>query len=199
MDKVEQVVRLIRSKGVAVFFVTQNPQDVPDEVLAQLGNRVQHALRAYTPREAKAVRTAAGTFRPNPAFDAAAAITELGIGEALTSLLDAKGVPGVVERTLIRPPSSRLGPAGQAERAEAMRQSPAAGLYDETVDRESAHEILTRRAEAAAEPARQPQAPPRASRREGIGEALAKSVVRSIGSQIGRALIRGLLGSLTRR
>ncbi|MCV0396136.1 MAG: DUF853 domain-containing protein [Rhizobiaceae bacterium] len=149
VDRVEQVVRLIRSKGVGVYFVTQNPLDVPDTVLAQLGNRVQHALRAYTPREQKAVKTAAETFRPNPDFDAMEAITGLGVGEALVSLLEAKGVPSVVQRTLIRPPSSRMGVLTDEERRKVTADSPVSGLYDETVDRESAYEILQKRAEDA--------------------------------------------------
>jgi uncharacterized protein len=151
VDRVEQVVRLIRSKGVGVYFVTQNPLDVPDTVLAQLGNRVQHALRAYTPREQKAVRTAADTFRPNPDFDAFETITKLGTGEALVSLLEEKGVPGVVQRTLIRPPSSRLGPLTPDERRRLIAESPVAGQYDETVDRESAFEMLRKRAQEAEE------------------------------------------------
>ena len=150
VEKVEQVVKLIRSKGVGVYFVTQNPLDVPDPVLAQLGNRVQHALRAYTPREQRAVKTAAETFRPNPAFDAFEVITRLGVGEALVSTLEKKGVPSVVERTLVRPPSSRLGPATDAERREIIAGSPVFGQYDTGVDRESAFEILRERAEKAA-------------------------------------------------
>lgn len=153
VERVEQVVRLIRSKGVGVFFVTQNPLDVPDTVLSQLGNRVQHALRAYTPREQKAVKVAADTFRPNPEFDCYEAITQLGVGEALVSTLEAKGVPGIVQRTLIRPPSSRLGPLEDDERKEVIKLSPVAGLYDETVDRESAAEMLKARAEKAADAA----------------------------------------------
>ncbi len=145
VDKVEQVVRLIRSKGVGVYFVTQNPLDIPDDVLGQLGNRVQHALRAFTPRDQKAVRTAAETFRPNPKFDAAKAIVELGVGEALVSFLDAKGVPQPVERCLIAPPRGRIGPASGAERAIAMKASPLSGKYDRTIDRESAHEVLSDR------------------------------------------------------
>lgn len=148
IERVEQVVRLIRSKGVSVFFVTQNPLDVPDRVLSQLGNRIQHALRAYTPREQKAVKTAADTFRPNPDFDCYETITQLGVGEALVSTLEKKGVPGVVQRTLIRPPSSRLGPLNDVERADFIKQSPILGQYDETIDRESAHEMLLKRAEA---------------------------------------------------
>ncbi len=146
IERVEQVVRLIRSKGVGVFFITQNPMDVPETVLAQLGNRVQHALRAYTPKEQKAVRTAADTFRPNPDFDASDVITNLGTGEALVSTLEGKGIPSVVERTLIRPPSSRLGPLLPEERAKLMTLSPVAGLYDEDVDRKSAYEILAAKA-----------------------------------------------------
>jgi uncharacterized protein len=150
IDRVEQVVRLIRSKGVGVYFVTQNPLDVPETVLAQLGNRVQHALRAYTPREQKAVRTAADTFRPNPDFNCADAITKLRTGEALVSTLEEKGVPSIVQRTLIRPPCSRVGPVTDAERARIIAESPIAGRYDKTVDRESAFETLQKRAADAA-------------------------------------------------
>jgi DNA helicase HerA-like ATPase len=145
IDRVEQVVRLIRSKGVGVYFITQNPLDVPETVLAQLGNRVQHALRAYTPREQKAVKTAADTFRPNPDFDCAKAITQLATGEALVSMLEAKGVPSIVQRTLIRPPASRLGPITPQERAQLIAESPVAGQYDKTVDRESAFEMLQKK------------------------------------------------------
>lgn len=150
IERVEQVVRLIRSKGVGVFFVTQNPLDVPETVLSQLGNRIQHALRAYTPREQKAVKTAAETFRPNPDFDCFETITQLGVGEALVSTLEAKGIPSIVQRTLIRPPSSRLGPITEGEREKTMTVSPVAGIYDEDVDRNSAFEILRKRAEDAA-------------------------------------------------
>ncbi|WP_099865154.1 helicase HerA-like C-terminal domain-containing protein [Pararhizobium haloflavum] len=150
LERVEQVVRLIRSKGVGVYFVTQNPLDVPDSVLAQLGNRIQHALRAYTPREQKAVKVAAETFRPNPEFDCYEAITQLGVGEALVSTLEDKGVPSMVERTLIRPPASRMGPISDAERTALMAASPVAGQYDRDVDPESAHEILSKRAADAA-------------------------------------------------
>ncbi len=142
LDRVANLVRLIRSKGVGVYFITQNPQDVPDEVLGQLGNRVQHALRAYTPRDAKAVKTAAETFRPNPALDTERVITELGVGEALVSTLDDKGVPSIVERTLIRPPSSRLGPVTPEERRMTIATSPIGTVYDKAVDRESAYERL---------------------------------------------------------
>ena len=146
VDKIEQVVKLIRSKGIGVYFVTQNPLDIPDAVLAQLGNRVQHALRAYTPREQRAVRAAAETFRPNPDIDTEAVITQLGVGEALVSTLEDKGVPSVVQRTLIRPPSSRLGPATAEERRQIMTRSPLHGVYDKTIDRESAFELLEKRA-----------------------------------------------------
>lgn len=142
VEKVEQVVKLIRSKGVGVYFVTQNPLDVPDAVLSQLGNRVQHALRAYTPREQKAVKVAASTFRPNPAFDCFEVITRLGVGEALVSTLEKKGVPSIVQQTLIRPPSSRLGPLETGERRTAIKKSPLYGMYDKAEDRESAYEKL---------------------------------------------------------
>ena len=151
LEKVEQVVRLIRSKGVGVYFVTQNPLDVPETVLAQLGNRVQHALRAYTPREQKAVRTAADTFRQNPAFNTADTITTLGTGEALISTLHDKGAPSIVERTLVRPPSGRVGPLTDAERKSLIDVSPVAGQYDQDMDRESAFEILAARAQKAAD------------------------------------------------
>ena len=164
IQRVEQVVRLIRSKGVGVYFVTQNPMDVPQTVLAQLGNRVQHALRAYTPNEQKAVKTAADTFRPNPDFDCATVITTLGTGEALVSTIEEKGAPSVVQRTLIRPPSSRVGPVTDQERQQVISVSPVKGVYDEDIDRESAFEILTKKAEQAAQaqapaPAPQPEQP----------------------------------------
>ena len=206
LEKVEQVVRLIRSKGVGVYFVTQNPADIPDSVLGQLGNRIQHALRAYTPADQKGLRAAAQSFRTNPAFDTAEAIQGLGVGEALVSLLDEKGAPGVVQKTLIRPPASRLGPATAAERSALIAQSPLRGRYDETRDRESAYERLTARAKAAAEtaeapPARRPAAGPdrRSSNRQSAGEAFTKSMLRTIGSQIGREIVRGVLGGLRRR
>jgi len=203
VEKVEQVVRLIRSKGVGVYFVTQNPLDIPDKVLGQLGNRIQHALRAFTPRDQKAVRAAAETFRANPAFDAATAIMELGVGEALVSMLGGKGVPGVVERTLVRPPSSRLGPATPAERKAIIEESMLGRRYAEAIDRISAYESLKERAEkaVAAETAETGQAKkkepaPRRSNRQGIMEAMIKSVVRSIGSALGRQISRGVLGSI---
>lgn len=206
LDKVEQVVKLVRSKGVGIYFVTQNPADVPEEVLAQLGNRVQHALRAYTPREQKAVRVAAETFRPNPNFDTAEAITQLGVGEALVSTLEAKGVPSIVGRTMMRPPSSRLGPITPAERRMVIADSPVAGLYDDAVDRESAFEILRDRAErhAAAEEEAEARAPERRtsttrnSRRESATEAAMKSFARTMARELGRSLMRGILGSIKR-
>ena len=158
LEAVERVVRLIRSKGVGVYFVTQNPLDVPDNVLGQLGNRVQHALRAFTPRDQKAVRAAAQTFRQNPAFDTEKAIGELAVGEALVSLLDARGAPEMVSRTLIAPPSSRVGPLTAEERAALIKESPLRGLYEKAIDRESAYEVLTSRTQEAAEATNAPQA-----------------------------------------
>jgi len=208
VEKVEQVVRLIRSKGIGVYFVTQNPLDIPDAILGQLGNRIQHALRAFTPREQKAVRAAAETFRPNPAFSAAAAIKELGVGEALVSMLGNKGVPGIVERTLIRPPASRLGPATMPERKAVMEGSMFGGRYDQRVDRRSAYEMLKERANktAAVEEAGHagtrshkrtgPKPTRRRSNRQGMVEAMVKSVVRSLGSSLGRRIARGVLGSI---
>jgi hypothetical protein len=198
LDKVEQVVRLIRSKGVGVYFVTQNPADVPDSVLGQLGNRVQHALRAYTPKDQKAVRVAAQTFRPNAKMDTEQAITELGVGEALASTLDEDGTPTVVQRIRVAPPGSRLGPITPAERQVLMQRSLVQGVYDQPVDRESAYEILRRRAEAAAAAV---QTGRESIRRPGRGrqsplEAFVTSAARSVGSQIGRQLVRGILGSL---
>jgi DNA helicase HerA-like ATPase len=153
LQKIEQVVRLIRSKGVGVFFVTQNPLDIPDTVLGQLGNRVQHALRAYTPRDQKAVKAAAETFRPNPDLDVAQIISELGVGEALVSFLDEKGRPNMVERAFILPPASQIGPITEAERKSLMAQSVVAGVYEQTVDRESAYEKLKGRVAATAKTA----------------------------------------------
>ncbi len=225
LQKIEQVVRLIRSKGVGVFFITQNPLDIPDTVLGQLGNRVQHALRAYTPRDQKAVKAAAETFRPNPALDTAQVITELGVGEALVSFLDEKGRPNIVERGFILPPASQIGPISPAERQQAMTQSVVAGVYEKTVDRESAHEIITARVAATAKEAEAVKADTAAakgkaaeeaesgglggllgglfgsggSKRESAGQAMIKSAARSIGSQVGREIIRGVLGSILRK
>jgi DNA helicase HerA-like ATPase len=202
-EKIEQVVRLIRSKGVGVYFVTQNPIDVPDKVLAQLGNRIQHALRAFTPRDQKAIEKSAETFRSNPKLDVATAITELGVGEALVSLLEEKGSPGVVERALIVPPRSMLGPITPEQRQGIIQNSLVAGAYEKAVDRESAYEMLKVKAEAAAkeaeaakiEKAKQPARSGGRSR-EGLPEAMAKSTVRAIGSQIGRQIVRGILGGI---
>jgi hypothetical protein len=196
LEKIEQVVRLIRSKGVGVYFVSQNPLDIPDVVLGQLGNRVQHALRAFTPRDQKAVKAAAETFRSNPKLKVAEVISELGVGEALVSMLDEKGSPLPVERALICPPASRIGPATPSERKDVIGKSPVFGQYEKTVDRESAYEILQARAQKLAvdTPAQPVNAGGRG--RESVAEALAKSAVRAIGSQIGRQLIRGIMGSL---
>jgi DNA helicase HerA-like ATPase len=212
IERIERTVRLIRSKGVGVYFVTQNPIDVPETVLAQLGNRVQHALRAYTPREQQAVKTAAETFRPNPDFDCAKAITQLGTGEALVSTLEAKGVPSVVQRTLIRPPSSRLGPITPQERQKIMQDSPVAGQYDQAADRESAFEMLQKKAKAAAEAAGEAKQAKEdggsgwtipgfgggSSGRQSVAEATVKSVMRSVGTALGRAIVRGILGSFSK-
>lgn len=208
LEKVEQVVRLIRSKGVGVFFVTQNPLDVPDTVLGQLGNRIQHALRAYTPREQKAVRAAAQTFRSNPDLDVEEAITQLGVGEALVSTLEEKGVPAIVDRCLIRPPTSRIGPIDDKERAEVRGRSPVGDRYDEPIDRESAAELLQARAEKAAKEAEKAQkakekaekkAPAkRRSNRQTPFEAMTKSVMRTIGSSLGRQIMRGIMGAISK-
>ncbi|WP_296811586.1 helicase HerA-like domain-containing protein [Thiocapsa sp.] len=220
LDKIEQVVRLIRSKGVGVYFVTQNPMDVPDTVLGQLGNRIQHALRAFTPRDQRAVRVAAETFRQNPALDTAATITALGVGEALVSTLDEQGIPGIVQRVNVAPPGSHLGPIEPEVRKAVMDQSLVKGIYDVTVDRVSAYEILEQRAEQAATASAAPEIPDlseyfgrsgktaqtsstgkaparRSSTRQTPVEAFATSAMRSLGSQIGRQLIRGIMGSLT--
>ena len=212
-QRIEQVVRLIRSKGVGVYFCSQFPDDVPDEVLGQLGNRVQHALRAYTPRDQKAVRTAAETFVANPALDVAETIGQLGVGEALVSTLQAKGVPMPVERTLVAPPRCRMGAITDAERQRVRAGSPVGGKYDTAVDRDSAAELLARKAEAAAEQAAAPPAAGNAPeddgdglgarisewmwgtrRRQGAVESMTKQVARTIGSQIGRKIVRGILG-----
>ncbi|WP_020648149.1 helicase HerA-like domain-containing protein [Solimonas variicoloris] len=225
VEKVEQVVRLIRSKGVGVYFVTQNPLDLPDTVLGQLGNRVQHALRAFTPRDQKAVKAAAETFRPNPKLKVAEVIQSLGVGEALVSTLDEKGVPTVVEKTLIAPPRSRIGPLTADERQQVRARSPVAGRYEQAVDRESAYEKLSARA-APAQPAapaaggdagwwdrgsapaptaggRATKSGTAARRGDTVVEAAIKSATRSaassIGREVGRQLLRGLLGSLSRR
>lgn len=206
LEKVEQVVRLIRSKGVGIFFVTQNPLDVPETVLGQLGNRVQHALRAFTRKDQKAVRAAAQTFRENPELDTETVITELGVGEALVSVLQEKGVPSMVERTLLSPPASHMGPITAGERRTAITGSPLAGRYDKAIDRESAHELLRKRAEKTAKQAQAREAAStanpakkRGSRRQSSGEAFFANFARSLGTQIGRVLMRGVLGSLKKR
>ena len=197
-EKIEQVVRLIRSKGVGVYFVTQNPLDLPETVLGQLGNRVQHALRAFTPRDQKAVRAAAETFRPNPKLNVAKAITELAVGEALVSVLDEKGSPTMVEQALIYPPRSRLNPLTAEERTQIIRNSVLYGHYEKTVDRESAYEKLKARTEEIkAEPAEGKSKPSEVLSQTGeILGAMAKSAAHAIGSQLGRQIIRGVLGSM---
>lgn len=201
LQKIEQVVRLIRSKGVGVYFITQSPLDIPEVILGQLGNRVQHALRAYTPRDQKAVKAAAQTFRPNPKLDVEQAITELGVGEALVSFLDAKGAPGVVERALICPPHSQIGPITAEQRRRIIENSIVAGVYEKTIDRESAYELLLSRFEQErvhADQQRQAIAQQRAAgrRSDTMFEAVAKSTLRAVGSQVGRELVRGILGGL---
>jgi DNA helicase HerA-like ATPase len=211
LEKVEQVVRLIRSKGVGVYFVTQNPLDVPESVLGQLGNRVQHALRAFTPKDQKAVKTAADTLRPNPKFKAEQVITELGVGEALVSFLDEKGTPCVVERAFIVPPGSQLGPISDAERQQIIKSSDVFGHYEKAIDRESAYEKLRGRTETKPAEAKQSSNPvsnpvsdvlfgktgPRGGRQsQGVLEAMTKSAARSVGSELGRQVLRGLLGSI---
>ena len=225
VDKVEQVARLIRSKGVGVYFITQNPADVPEDVLGQLGNRVQHALRAFTAKDQKELKQAADTYRPNPEFDTSEAIRDVGTGEAVTSMLVDKGVPGIVERTLIRPPSSQLGPITKAERAALMSVSAMAGKYDARLDRESAAEMLAKRASAAAEAAEKAEAEEEqleeearehakgrrytgkeversTSRRTrssgGIGGAIATVVAKELKGTTGRRIVRGILGGLFR-
>lgn len=215
-QRIEQVVRLIRSKGVGVYFCSQFPDDVPDAILGQLGNRVQHALRAFTPRDQKAVKTAAETFVVNPKLDVATTIGQLGVGEALVSMLGDKGIPQPVERTLIAPPRCRMGAITEAERAAVRAGSPVGAKYDQAIDRESAAEVLARKADAAAERAAAPPARTRAqddaedggfgqtvkdavfgtSRRQGMVETMAKQAARTVGSQIGRQILRGVLGGL---
>jgi len=225
LEKIEQVVRLIRSKGVGIYFVTQNPADIPDAVLGQLGARIQHALRAYTPADQKGLKAAAQSFRVNPSFDTAETIQGLGVGEALVSTLDAKGAPCVVQKTMIRPPASRLGPLTPEERTALIARSPVAGLYDTAQDRGSAYEVLQGRAQEARrqseaaqdaaeaekvriaeekvrarEEARETRAAPRprASNRQSMAETFAKSLLRTVASQAGREIMRGLLGGLKR-
>lgn len=219
IDKIEQVVRLIRSKGVGVYFVTQNPADVPDKVLSQLGNRIQHALRAFSPRDQKAVRAAAETMRDNPKLDEAAVITELGVGEALISLLDEKGSPTMVQRAFIVPPEAQIGPISTGERSAVIKSSVLAGHYEAIEDRESAYEKLKGRVEqkqaestAASTPQKSGESgggigevlggifgsgtPGKGRQRQGVAETLMKSAVRTIGNEVGRQIIRGVLGSI---
>ncbi len=226
VDKVEQVARLIRSKGVGVYFITQNPADVPDDILGQLGNRIQHALRAFTAKDRKELRMAAQTYRENPAFDTETAIREVGVGEAVTSMLQKKGVPGIVERTLIRPPSSQLGPVTAAERADLVAASPLQATYTNAIDRQSAYEILQARAEDAAKEAEKAEAaaeeasaaerefnagrrysgtgvPRSTSRRstrqpDTLGSAVATAVLKELKGTTGRRIVRGILGGLFR-
>jgi DNA helicase HerA-like ATPase len=215
VDKIEQVVRLIRSKGVGVYFVTQSPADIPDKVLAQLGNRIQHALRAYTPKEQEAVRVAAKSFRENPDVDTVKTITELGVGEVLISLLDEKGVPTMVDRAFVVPPVSQIGPITPEQRSQLIAGSLVAGIYDNEIDRESAFEMLSKRAEekaaadaeveaakAAEKEAAQKAKEERAAARapdtlvESIGKSVARSASSSIGRQIGNQIVRGILGGI---
>jgi len=211
-QRVEQVLRIIRSKGVGVYFCSQFPDDVPDEILGQLGNRIQHALRAYTPRDQKAVRTAAETFVANPKLDVAEVISQLGIGEALVSTLQAKGVPMPVERTLIAPPHCRMGAITPEERATVRARSPVGGKYDSPINRESAYEILSKRIAPVDAPAARTgeaqagQEPEKdgklgellwgTKRRQGMVETMAKQAARTVGSQIGRQILRGILGGI---
>jgi len=214
VDKVEQVVRLIRSKGVGVYFVSQSPLDIPEDVLGQLGMRIQHALRAFTPKDRKAVRAVAETFRQNPDIDCEQVITELGIGEALVSVLEANGAPTPVERVWVAPPESKIGPMSEDVRSQRLQSSPLAGRYDQEIDRESAYEMLKARAEKEvaekqaakvpekvwSEPAPASRSTPRSSgsNRQSMTEAMMKSFGRSVASGIGTRLVRGLLGSLLR-
>jgi DNA helicase HerA-like ATPase len=221
VERIELVVRLVRSKGVGVYFVTQNPLDIPDSVLAQLGNRVQHALRAFTPRDQKAVKAAASTMRQKPGLDIETAITELAVGEALVSFLDAKGRPSVTERVFVLPPGSQLGPITPDQRKALVANSLVAGVYEKTVDRESAYEKLKGRAESA------PDAPtanapagkggaeasgsgmggmlndmlfgttgPRGAKHDGLVQTMAKSAVRTMGTSVGKEILRGVLGGI---
>ena len=213
VERIELVVRLIRSKGVGVYFVTQVPTDIPDSVLAQLGNRVQHALRAFTPKDQKAVKATAQTMRPNPALNIEAAITELAVGEALVSFLDEKGRPSVTQRAYVAPPGSQIGPIADAQRQALLNNSLVAGVYETPLDRESAFEILRDRANAAAQQSAQAQEAssglggvlndflfgstgPRGGKKDGLLQSVAKSQARSIANKAAGQLLRGVLGSL---
>ncbi len=206
IEKVEQVVRLIRSKGVGVYFITQNPTDIPDTILSQLGNRIQHALRAFTPKDQKAVKSSAETFRQNPAFDVKEVITQLGVGEALVSTLDPDGIPRMVEKTKIRPPESRMGPITDTEHAEVRKQSPIGEYYDKVIDRESAFEQIKERRKAKQELIEKEEKEPekktekRTTRRgESFAQTALKSVTRMVTSSLGQRIIRGVLGSFLKR
>jgi DNA double-strand break repair helicase HerA and related ATPase len=205
IDKIEQVVRLIRSKGVGIYFISQSPLDVPEAILGQLGMKIQHALRAFTPKEKKVVNTVADTFRSNPDLDTRKVITELEIGEALVSVLDHKASPTPVQRILIRPPQSQIGPISDTQRSTLVSRSPFHGKYEQDIDRESAYELLKQRAdellkqqeqEKEQQQAEKSKPKVRSSNRQSVAEAMFKSVARSIGSQLGRQIIRGVLGSL---
>ena len=219
VERIELVVRLVRSKGVGVYFVTQNPLDIPDSVLAQLGNRVQHALRAYTPRDQKAVKATAQTMRQKPGLDIETAITELAVGEALVSFLDAKGRPSMTERVYVLAPGSQIGPITPQQRQALLQDSLVAGVYEKAVDRESAYEMLQQRAGAAAQAAAPTSGGaassagmggmlgglndvlfgstgPRGAKHDGLAQSMAKSAVRTMGSSVGREIIRGVLGSI---
>ena len=200
VDKIEQVVRLIRSKGVGVYFVSQSPMDIPEDILGQLGMKIQHALRAFTPKDKRVVKAAASSFRQNPAIDTEKLITELGVGEALVSVLDAEGRPTPVEHVYIKPPESRVGPLTDKERKEHLARSPYKGRYDEVVDRESAYELLKAKAQKQAasaelEKSKKPTTAKRRTRQSPV-EAMVTSAARSMGNQIGRQIMRGILGSL---
>jgi DNA helicase HerA-like ATPase len=202
MEKIQQLVRLIRSKGVGVYFVSQSPLDIPETVLGQLGNRIQHALRAFTPRDQKAIKAAAQTFRQNPKLDLEAAIQQMGVGEALISLLDTAGTPAMVERTKVIPPVSRIGAISAEERTQLMNQSPFAGIYDKPVDRESAYEILAKRTADKQQVVETVEANGNTEKRgpgrprQSMAEAMVTSAARSFGTQIGRQILRGIMGSI---
>jgi uncharacterized protein len=202
LEKIEQIVRLIRSKAVGVYFVTQSPLDIPSDIAGQLGLKIQHALRGFSSKDRKTITAVADNFRANPAFDSATVIAELGMGEALISALDSQGRPTQVARCLIAPPMSRIGPASDEEREAQMSRSPHRHKYSQSINRESAYELLAKRAEKAMSDV-QPEAKPvpksRTGQRQGIAESFFKSVTRAIGSQIGRQLVRGVLGSLFKR
>ncbi|NOQ14838.1 MAG: DUF853 family protein [Methyloprofundus sp.] len=195
VDKIEQIVRLIRSKGVGIYFISQSPLDIPEDVLGQLGLKIQHALRAYTPKDRKVIKAVAETFRSNPELDTEKVIKELKIGEALVSVLNIDGSPTPVERVLIRPPESQIGALNETERMEIMGRSPYKDRYDQEIDRESAYELLKQKAERMAEISAQ-EKPKRGRSRQSAGEAMLKSVARSVGSQLGRQIVRGIMGSL---